>query len=138
MRPPVVDAMYRSIPKVEWTVFRHSGHVSMIDDAGIMNDAVDDFLNRVEAAYWSNTNFVPNKDACGPPGCSSKYEEATTVHTLSSAQTRTVIDAGVGGNGNSREWVLASSSFVLGSLISLLVTQYIIRVAASKDGYRPL
>ncbi|KAL3919208.1 MAG: hypothetical protein SGILL_003869 [Bacillariaceae sp.] len=78
MRPPCVNALYQTLPKVEWTVLPHSGHVSMIDDAGMMNDAVEDFLNRVEAAEVSGVDFDPNKRACGPLGCQSKYGTTDT------------------------------------------------------------
>ncbi|KAG7349827.1 proline-specific peptidase [Nitzschia inconspicua] len=74
MRQPVVDAMYQTIPQVEWVVLNHSGHISMIDDAGWMNDVVEDFLNRVESVRVNTMEFSPNIEACGTPGCRSKYE----------------------------------------------------------------
>jgi proline iminopeptidase len=77
MRPPVVDAMYQNIPKVEWIILNHSGHVSMIDDAGGMNDVIAAFLSRVETAHQRGEEFVPNTQACGPPGCISKYKLCT-------------------------------------------------------------
>jgi proline iminopeptidase len=74
MRPPVVDALYKNIPQVEWVMLNHSGHVSMIDDAGLMNDVVEDFLNRVEEAQANDHKFQPEIGACGPSGCIYKYQ----------------------------------------------------------------
>mmetsp|Transcript_21440 Transcript_21440/g.53141 ORF Transcript_21440/g.53141 Transcript_21440/m.53141 type:complete len:477 (+) Transcript_21440:2626-4056(+) len=74
MRPPVVDAMYREIPLVEWKLFDHSGHVTMIDDAGWMNNVVDNFLSRVEEASWFSLPFQPLPSLCGPEGCIPKYK----------------------------------------------------------------
>jgi hypothetical protein len=132
MRPPVVEALYRSIPKVEWIIFQHSGHVSMIDDAGLMNDAVDDFLNRVEVAYWSRTEFVPNNQACGLPGCKSKYERHFTPSLHVDHATRFSID-------NSwQRWIGCVISFISGTFVTFIVTQILARVNASKAAYRPL
>ena len=94
MRPPVVDTLYRQIPKCEWHMFNHSGHISMIDDAGPMNDAIDDFLERVEEAsgvdafltqlressqarndHVKISSFAPRPELCGPPGCLPKQEQ---------------------------------------------------------------
>jgi proline-specific peptidase len=82
MRPPVVDVMYREIPKAEWTILEHSGHVTMIDDAGWTNDVVNDFLTRVEAASNSPegpASFEPLPDKCGPEGCVPKGVPLTDV-----------------------------------------------------------
>ena len=79
MRPPVVDAMYREIPVAEWTIFPHSGHLTMIDDAGQTNDVVDDFLARVEEAAADPdeppSSFRHRPDLCGPPGCLAKNHD---------------------------------------------------------------
>ena len=48
MRPSTVKAMQDQIPISERVMFPHSGHVSMIDDAGLMNDVVASFIHRVE------------------------------------------------------------------------------------------
>ena len=47
MRPACVRVMYEELPKSEWHIFPHTGHVSMIHDAGEMNEVVADFLARV-------------------------------------------------------------------------------------------
>lgn len=86
MRPPVVDAMYREIPLAEWFLFNHSGHVTMIDDAGWMNTVVDDFLSRVEEASRLSMPFQPLSQLCGPKGCISKYKnDADKIVETSSA-----------------------------------------------------
>ena len=48
MRPSTVKAIQDQIPISERVMFPHSGHVSMIDDAGLMNDVVASFIHRVE------------------------------------------------------------------------------------------
>ena len=138
MRPPVVEAMYRSIPKVEWTVFPHSGHVSMIDDAKLMNDAVDHFLNRVEDAYWAGKEFVPNSNACGFPGCNGAKETSILIGSPAesfSSHNSKVID---GSENEMRQWTAIASSFVVGAFVSFVVTRRIARVAALKDGYQSI
>jgi hypothetical protein len=47
MRPAVVRAMLDKLPRAESQLNR-SGHVSMIDEPGAMNEAVADFFDRVE------------------------------------------------------------------------------------------
>ena len=49
VRPTVAQRMLEHLPVAEWHLFRNSGHVSAIDEAGSMNDLVADFLSRVEA-----------------------------------------------------------------------------------------
>ena len=44
MRPPVLRTMLAGIPNAIWHMFNHSGHMSMIDDAGEMNDVLASFL----------------------------------------------------------------------------------------------
>eukprot|EP00747_Dinoflagellata_sp_TGD_P209562 gnl/TRDRNA2_/TRDRNA2_82944_c1_seq1.p1 gnl/TRDRNA2_/TRDRNA2_82944_c1~~gnl/TRDRNA2_/TRDRNA2_82944_c1_seq1.p1 ORF type:complete len:279 (+),score=48.97 gnl/TRDRNA2_/TRDRNA2_82944_c1_seq1:56-838(+) len=58
MRPPVVRAMLRELPRAEWHIFPHSGHASMIDDAGEMNDVVAAFLERMDKAALAPTNLA--------------------------------------------------------------------------------
>ncbi|KAL3916986.1 MAG: hypothetical protein SGILL_004924, partial [Bacillariaceae sp.] len=104
MRPPCVEALYRNIPTVEWRMLRHSGHVSMIDDAGAMNDVVADFLNRVEENIGKQDNyFVPDLDACGPPGCRSKYTDVPSSLSpslpLSSSSASSSVSAAQDGSG---------------------------------------
>lgn len=48
MRPSIVKTMEREINLSERKMLPHSGHVAMIDDAGLMNDWIADFLNRAE------------------------------------------------------------------------------------------
>ena len=48
MRPSTVKAIQDQIPISERVMFPHSGHVSMIDDAELMNDVVASFVQRVE------------------------------------------------------------------------------------------
>ena len=48
MRPSTVKAIQDQIPISERVMFPHSGHVSMIDDAELMNDVVASFISRVE------------------------------------------------------------------------------------------
>ena len=48
MRPPVIRAMANAIPNCQVVELPHSGHCSMIDDPGLMNDQVHDFLQCVE------------------------------------------------------------------------------------------
>ncbi|KAL7553810.1 hypothetical protein ACHAWF_017146 [Thalassiosira exigua] len=61
MRPSIVKTMEEQLRLSERVMLPHSGHVSMIDDAGMMNDAVADFLRRVEKASASDELevFVP-------------------------------------------------------------------------------
>jgi len=115
MRPPVVDAMYREIPLAEWTVLDHSGHLSMIDDAGRMNEIVDDFLVRVEEASnnalpapkegasqssSSSSSFRPLNHLCGPKGCLPKLHGQEKNEAKGTAE----ID-GIAGSGYS-VWVV--------------------------------
>merc|ERR1712034_70681 len=48
MRPSIVKIIQRQIKHSERKLLPHSGHVSMIDDPGLMNEVVADFLGRVE------------------------------------------------------------------------------------------
>ncbi|CAE7252665.1 pip [Symbiodinium natans] len=57
MRPPVVDALYRNLPRVWKAMMPRSGHCSMIDDPRLMNDVVGEFFEREEAG--SLAHFRP-------------------------------------------------------------------------------
>lgn len=48
MRPSIVKAIEGELKSAERVMLPHSGHISMIDDAGMMNDVVADFVRRVE------------------------------------------------------------------------------------------
>lgn len=48
VRPQVLDVMERQLPNVERVLFSKSAHNSMLDEAGLMNEAVSDFLCRME------------------------------------------------------------------------------------------
>ncbi|GFH44335.1 hypothetical protein CTEN210_00809 [Chaetoceros tenuissimus] len=58
MRPSIVETMHKHLQKSEWIMFPHSGHVSMIDDAELMNDKVSMFLQRIDEGF---TNQVPSE-----------------------------------------------------------------------------
>ena len=59
MRPPVLRTMLAALPNAVWHIFPHSGHASMIDDAGEMNDVVDAFLQGKEIV--SETPILPGE-----------------------------------------------------------------------------
>ncbi|KAL9184327.1 hypothetical protein ACHAXT_002413 [Thalassiosira profunda] len=59
MRPTIVKTMERELKIAERVLMPHSGHVSMIDDAGLYNDAVADFLVEVSAESGGADRFVP-------------------------------------------------------------------------------
>lgn len=48
MRPPLLRNILANLPDGRWHVFPHSGHLSMIDDAGSMNDVVAEFVDGVD------------------------------------------------------------------------------------------
>ena len=51
MRPSIVKTMQKQIRNIERKLMPCSGHISMIDNAGLMNDDVlSDFLGRIEIA----------------------------------------------------------------------------------------
>jgi proline iminopeptidase len=58
MRPSIVKIMENEIPFSERQMLPHSGHISMVDDAGLMNDLVADFLHRVETNSFRSDNKV--------------------------------------------------------------------------------
>jgi proline-specific peptidase len=107
MRPPVVDAMYREIPLAEWTVLDHSGHLTMIDDAGWMNEIVDDFLARVEeasnnalsvpeevASQSQSQSFRPLSHLCGPKGCVPKLQRQEKNEAKGTAEIDSIAVSG--------------------------------------------
>ena len=61
MRPAVVQAMFNAIPLAEKFLLEKSGHVSMIDEPGKMNDAIAEFFDRVE----SSKLFTPKMTHAG-------------------------------------------------------------------------
>ena len=61
MRPKVVEEVYKALPIAEWVFLERSGHMSMIDEPGPMNDAIGDFLNRVEMARLSSQPFAASR-----------------------------------------------------------------------------
>jgi proline-specific peptidase len=127
MRPPVVDALYQTIPKVEWTMLNHSGHVSMIDDAGWMNDIVEDFLNRVEHAVERDEDFLPNPKACGPQECVSKYKNNNFGSAKRDATT----------NKHYYPLSVVVVSFIVGAVASWL-SLLTFNVGGRADGYQAL
>lgn len=58
MRPATVDALYQQLELSERLLLEKSGHTSMIDEPGPMNDAIASFFDRVEESL-SNPPFVP-------------------------------------------------------------------------------
>eukprot|EP00439_Symbiodinium_sp_Y106_P063195 s1011_g9.t1 len=86
MRPPVIDAMYRNLPRVWKAMMPRSGHVSMIDDPRLMNDVVGEFLAREEAG--SLAGFHPEEaidasavESAGPLRASVDSATGTTAIT---------------------------------------------------------
>ena len=49
MRPPVLRAMHAALPHAKVVLMPRSGHCSMIDDPGLMNDEIAAFLDCVES-----------------------------------------------------------------------------------------
>ena len=75
MRPAVIRQMKSALPRAETLFLPRSGHVSMIDEPGSMNDGVADFYDRVEAALASHTEFIPRMN--------SEDSTTTTCHSQS-------------------------------------------------------
>ena len=50
MRPSIVETMRKTLPNAETLFLEKSGHASMIDEPGKMNDGIANFFDRVEAA----------------------------------------------------------------------------------------
>jgi proline-specific peptidase len=63
MRPKVVEETYRVLPIAEWVLLERSGHMSMVDEPGPMNDAIADFLDRVEASRASGKPFLASMNS---------------------------------------------------------------------------
>eukprot|EP00585_Thalassiosira_rotula_P012070 CAMPEP_0196136932 /NCGR_PEP_ID=MMETSP0910-20130528/5068_1 /TAXON_ID=49265 /ORGANISM="Thalassiosira rotula, Strain GSO102" /LENGTH=449 /DNA_ID=CAMNT_0041397299 /DNA_START=12 /DNA_END=1362 /DNA_ORIENTATION=+ len=71
MRPSIVETMEERLKLAERVMLPHSGHVSMIDDAGMMNDVVADFLQRVEVVVNRGDGldlFVPRREETDEEG----------------------------------------------------------------------
>lgn len=73
MRPSIVKTMEREIKLSERKMLPHSGHVAMIDDAGLMNEWVADFLERVERGLFVPQNVKEESTPVAPN--SNKDEE---------------------------------------------------------------
>lgn len=106
MRPTEVDTMYRSLPLAEKVLFAKSGHVSMIDEPGAMNDAIAEFLDRVEAADRTGQQFVP--------------VSAGDIHSLpTNSFGKSFFD-----NENLNFFLGTMIAFILGGLIGTLSSKY--------------
>ena len=109
MRPSIIKTMQGQIKLAERKMLPHSGHVSMIDDAGMMNDVVADFLERVEASQRRG-HFVPRRWEIG-------------INT----STKSQVDP-------SRQWVI----LVVTTLIAFSVGILVGKRRKYKDGYSPI
>ena len=109
MRPSIIKTMQGQIKLAERKMLPHSGHVSMIDDAGMMNDVVADFLERVEASQRRG-HFVPRRWEIG-------------INT----STKSQVDP-------SRQWVI----LVVTTLIAFSVGILVGKRRTYKDGYSPI
>mmetsp|Transcript_3021 Transcript_3021/g.6286 ORF Transcript_3021/g.6286 Transcript_3021/m.6286 type:complete len:149 (-) Transcript_3021:34-480(-) len=109
MRPSIVKTMQRQIKRSERKLFPHSGHVSMIDDAGMMTDTIGDFLGRVEVSLRQGS-----KDAFEP----KIWEEEDT---------------------RSKETLLPEwSIFVFTTLVAFSLGAYFGRRRECRSGYSPI
>mmetsp|Transcript_12331 Transcript_12331/g.20531 ORF Transcript_12331/g.20531 Transcript_12331/m.20531 type:complete len:420 (-) Transcript_12331:606-1865(-) len=108
MRPSIVKTMQGQIKLAERKMFPHSGHVSMIDDAGLMNDVVADFLERVEASQ---------RGAGAPHFVPKNWEEST----------KSQVDPKM-------RWV----TLVFTTLIAFFVGLLVGKRRKYKDGYSPI
>jgi proline-specific peptidase len=79
MRPSIVKTMEREIKLSERKMLPHSGHVAMIDDAGLMNDLVADFLNRVETNTFTTQHDETVPISIEIENRSQKIEGSITV-----------------------------------------------------------
>ena len=113
MRPSIVKTMQGQIKLAERKIFPHAGHVSMIDDAGMMNDVVADFLGRVEASQ---------RGAGAPPFIPKIWEEEDKAST----------DREI--NSMMLQWVTTISTALIGFVIGILVGKR----RKYKDGYSPI
>lgn len=64
------------IPKTEMLVLERSGQRAMLDEPGLLNDAVADFFDRVEASRANNAEFVPNSAV---PASSDRFDSSMTA-----------------------------------------------------------
>ena len=109
MRPSIIKTMQGQIKLAERKMLPHSGHVSMIDDAGMMNDVVADFLERVEASQRRG-HFVPRRWEIG-----------------NNPSTNSQVDP-------TRQWVI----LVVTTLIAFSVGIFVGKRRKYKDGYSPI
>jgi len=61
VRPQVVDAIQNELKSVEREVFSKSAHLSMIDEPDLMNEVIQDFLDRVEESVVKSKKFKSKK-----------------------------------------------------------------------------
>ena len=114
MRPSIVKTMQGEIKLAERKLFPHSGHVSMIDDAGMMNDVVADFLGRVEASQRGGivrSSFV-----------AKIWEAEDQLKTKSET------------NSTSMQWATMITTALVGFVIGVLFGKR----RKYKDGYSPI
>ena len=121
MRPSIVKTIQRQIHLAERKVLPHSGHISMVDDAGLMNEVIADFFSRVEDAERDETN-----EGAFEPKIWEDEERSTTAQessTMSASALKTPA------------WVLptltAALAFALGLGLGKCHQQ-------SKSGYAPI
>ena len=57
----VVETMHHRLPLSEVILFPRSGHVTSIDEPGVMNYKIADFLDRVEAGHFQPEEDVSNR-----------------------------------------------------------------------------
>lgn len=112
MRPSIVKTMQGQIKLAERKLFPHSGHVSMIDDAGMMNGVVADFLVRVEASQ---------RGAGAPPFIPKIWEEEDK------ASTDREIDS-----------MVQSVTMISTALIAFVIGILVGKRRKYKDGYSPI
>lgn len=86
MRPSIIETMHKHLQKSEWIMFPHSGHVSMIDDAELMNDKVSNFLKRIDEGF-TNQVAIERNDMMITSGLSSSFSFSMVVPYLFSICT---------------------------------------------------
>ena len=91
MRPAVVQAMLDKLPRAESIQLNRSGHVSMIDEPGAMNDAVADFFGRVERGHVS----ARDRDDRPSSGISPHDKLSWSYATIALLVSTVIIYAGV-------------------------------------------
>ena len=50
MRPVLIEAMAEALPNATRAVVERSGHITMIDNPGAVNDIVHAFLSKIEVS----------------------------------------------------------------------------------------